>query len=391
MDVVDVVLVVAVVAAAVHGLRLGAVVQVLTYAGFWVGLLLGALLSIAVVSPVRSGAFRTFVTLVLVLGLSLALGIGGRVVGSWYNVTLRRHHLGPLDSILGVAVAVAAVLLTAWVLANVFSQSRYTWLSSAIARSQVLRTVDNVMPPVPSAFARVEGFLDSGGFPPVFAELAPAIAGPVSVPSSAQSSSLAGRALQSTVKVIGVACGYQLEGSGFVVAPGMVATNAHVVAGESATTVVIGGVSSPATVVYFDPGYDLALLRTSASLGPPLTLDPTEVPRGTAAAVVGYPENQSLTVTPAGVAAAFVAEGREHLQLGTRDPRRLRDRLGRPPGELRGPTRGGRGDRGRASCSPARRTTPTWVTPSRRAASSLASSRPSVTTGPVSTGGCTQG
>jgi len=44
VDVVDVVLIVVVVAAAIHGLRLGAFVQVLTFGGFFVGLLAGALL-----------------------------------------------------------------------------------------------------------------------------------------------------------------------------------------------------------------------------------------------------------------------------------------------------------------------------------------------------------
>ncbi len=40
-------------------------------------------------------------------------------------------------------------------------------------------------------------------------------------------------ASDSVVKVLGTACGLGIEGSGWVAAPGVVVTNAHVVAGES--------------------------------------------------------------------------------------------------------------------------------------------------------------
>ncbi len=71
---VDLVLLVAVVVAAVHGLRLGALVQVLTFGGFWLGLTLGALLSIALVSTLRPGPVKSIVTLVVVLAGATAPG-----------------------------------------------------------------------------------------------------------------------------------------------------------------------------------------------------------------------------------------------------------------------------------------------------------------------------
>jgi len=246
-----------------------------------------------------------------VLGMAVALGVGGRVLGTWSNAAIRRLHLGSVDAAAGVAVGVVALLLSAWLLSNMLVESRYTWLSSAIQRSAVLRTVDNVLPPVPSVFAQVQGFLQSGGFPPVFADLAPFPAGRVAEPTDLAAQAMAAPAVRSTVKVLGVACGYQQEGSGFVVAPGLVATNAHVVAGESSTSVVVGSEYYRATTVYFDPAFDLAILRTAAPLGPPLTLATTTVPRGTPAAVAGYPEDRGLTVTPAGVAATVSAEGRD--------------------------------------------------------------------------------
>jgi len=317
VDVVDGLLIVVVVAAAIHGLRLGAFVQLLTFGGFLIGLLLGALLAVVIVSSIHSHSVKAVITLILVLGMATLFGVGGRILGGWSNATVRRHHLGTVDSVLGVAVAVLAVLLSAWLVANVLgTNSRYMWLSSQIERSAVLKGIDTVLPPVPTVFAHVQAFLNSSGFPPVFAGINPPAAGPVDQPSGARAQAIAMPAGASTVKVLGAACGYLQEGSGFVVAPGLVVTNAHVVAGEPSTEISAGGTISPATVVLFDPEFDLAVLRTKAPLGPALHLDPSTVGRGTQGAVLGYPEDGPLSVGPAGVAADIQAEGRDIYNAG---------------------------------------------------------------------------
>ncbi len=316
VDVVDIVLVVLVLTAAVHGLRVGALVQVLTFGGFWLGLLLGALLSSAVVGSVRSETDRLVLTLAIVLGSAVLLSVAGRFVGAWSNALLRRHHLGPADAALGVAVAVVAVLVSAWLIGSLVASSRYSWLNSAVERSHILRSVDNVLPPVPSVFSRLQSFLSAEGFPPVFVDLAPPVAGPVVMPTTAEAESIAGTAAASTVKVIGQACGALQEGSGFVVGKGLVVTNAHVVAGEPQTDVVVNGTDYRASVVLFDPSFDLAVLRTSAPMGPPLALDPDPASRGARAAVLGYPEDGPLTVSPAGVTAVLTAQGRDIYNEG---------------------------------------------------------------------------
>ena len=48
-------------------------------------------------------------------------------------------------------------------------------------------------------------------------------------------------ARQSVVRIVGSACGLGVEGSGWVAGPGLVVTNAHVVAGENDTVVEPGG------------------------------------------------------------------------------------------------------------------------------------------------------
>ncbi len=106
-------------------------------------------------------------------------------------------------------------------------------------------------------------------------------------------------ASRSVLRVIGSACGYRITGSGWVISPGYVITNAHVVAGQEDTGVQLVGKGDPldADVVSFDQVNDLAVLRVrDLDLTPLKMVDPRE---GTAAVVLGYPENQGFTPTAA--------------------------------------------------------------------------------------------
>lgn len=318
VDWVDLVIIGLMLIAAVHGLRLGALVQILTFAGFWLGFLLGTVVWVPALKFVHPANERLGITVAAVLLTAGALGIVGRVAGSYSNVTLRRHHLGHVDSALGVGVAVVAVLLSSWLVASVISSpnSRYTWLSSAVARSDILHSVDRILPTVPPVFTDLQNYLNEQGFPQVFSTLSQPSPGAVATPTDAATRALSDPAISSTVKILGAACGDEQEGSGFVVGHGLVATNAHVVAGESDTQVVVDGTSYSGTVVLFDPAFDLAILRSGAPLGPILTLDPNDVARGTQAAILGYPEDGPLTVGGAGISAQITALGKDIYNQG---------------------------------------------------------------------------
>jgi S1-C subfamily serine protease len=319
VDWVDLVIIGLMLLAAVHGLRLGALVQILTFGGFWLGFVLGALLWQWVLHSVSNQSVRTTVTVSLVLVTAIGFSYVGRVLGAYSNVTLRRHHLGNADAALGVVVAIVAVLLSCWLVASVITSpnSRFTSLSSAVARSDILHSVDRVLPQAPGVFNDLETFLSNHDFPPVFTTLIPPSTGPVATPTDAATRALAAPAAFSTVKILGAACSEEQEGSGFVVGHGLVATNAHVVAGESATQVLVNGTPYRGTVVYFDPAFDLAILRTSAPLGPVLTIDPADVGRGTQAAILGYPQDGPLTTNSAGVTAELTAGGKDIYDRGS--------------------------------------------------------------------------
>ena len=315
VDLVDIVIIGLLLLAAVHGLRLGALVQILTFGGFLLGFLLGALVWTPLLHTNHDDLTRSVLIVSLIMITACGFGFVGRVLGTYSNVSLRRHHLGHVDAALGVGVAVVAVLFTVWLVAAVVSSpnSRFTSLDAAVNRSDILHSIDSILPQAPSIFGDLQTFLNDQGFPQVFSSLTPPSTPNVSTPTNAQTRSLADPAVFSTVKILGMACSNEQEGSGFVVGKGLVATNAHVVAGEGAgnTQVLVGNNAYNATPVFFDPEFDLAVLRTSAPLGPALTISPGVVTRGTQAAILGYPEDGGLSIAPAGVTEEIEAIGKD--------------------------------------------------------------------------------
>jgi S1-C subfamily serine protease len=308
---VDIVVLVLVALSAVSGLRRGAALQLFSYGGFWGGLIVGALLTPIVVSHLHSRTSKALVALVLVLGMAFLLGTLGSVIGIHSGAALRRVKLGPLDAGLGVAVAVIATLLVVWIAGGLIGNSRFTGLASAVQNSRIVRALDDVLPPTPSVFAKVETFLGQEDFPGPFIGLPPAIGQFVPLPGTSAVNRAVDAAGPSTVKIEGEACGLTQEGSGFVVAHDLVVTNAHVVAGVGSPMVIDSRGTHSAVTVYFNPQLDMALLRVGgAGLDEPaLALDPNQVGRGQVGAVLGYPGGGPLTYGPAGVMASFDATG----------------------------------------------------------------------------------
>jgi S1-C subfamily serine protease len=93
-----------------------------------------------------------------------------------------------------------------------------------------------------------------------------------------------------------------VSGSGWVAAPGVVVTNAHVVAGEQEGDTVVqprgGGVRYAATAIAFDSRNDVAVLRVPALPAAPLSFA-SAVSVGESGAVEGYPLSGPFAIEPA--------------------------------------------------------------------------------------------
>lgn len=308
MDVLDIVIIVVVIASAVHGLRLGAAVQVLSFGGALAGLAIGVGLVLLVCPHLSSQRMKTFVALVLLLVPAALLASAGRQVGAGLWKRLRRARFGSVDALAGAVVAVAGALVVSWLLASMLVNSQFSLVATQIEGSQIIRGVAEVLPPIPTALAPVERFLSAEGLPQVYVGLMQT-PGPVDLPNSAQVRAAASAGGASTVKVVAVGCGQIQEGSGFVVAPGLVVTNAHVIAGTRSISAEDATGTYPATPILFDPEFDLAVLRVPNLRDPALRLDPSVVERSAKAAVLGYPGGGPFTAVQAGVLTRFEATG----------------------------------------------------------------------------------
>jgi S1-C subfamily serine protease len=294
------------------GFRRGAALQVVTYAGLIAGLVAGALVA-PVVAGLTTDPFGQAAGALLTLLVLAAVGDAiGFLIGRRVWAAARRSRLDPIDAGAGSLVAGAAALLTVWFLAFNLVQGPFPALSRQIRGSAIVTGIDAILPRPPSLLAQVRTFLDRFGFPEVFAGLPPAPAGPVEAPTQAEAARAFDAADQSTVRVVGEACGRVSQGSGFVVRGGLVVTNAHVVAGVSSPQVQLqGGDSFAASTVLFDAGLDVAILRAGETDTPPLDLDTASLDRGAEGAVLGFPGGGDLTGEGAAVLQTIRAQGRD--------------------------------------------------------------------------------
>jgi S1-C subfamily serine protease len=312
VNLLDVVILLLVGISVVTGFRRGAALQVVTYVGLIGGLVAGALLA-PLVAGLTTDPFGQAAGALLTLLVLAAIGDAvGFLIGRRVWAAARRSRLDPVDAGAGSVVAGLAALLTVWFLAFNLVQGPVPALSRQIRGSAIVTGIDAVLPRPPSLLAQVRTFLDRFGFPEVFAGLPPAPAGPVREPTRAEAARAFEAADQSTVRVVGQACGRISQGSGFVVSGGMVVTNAHVVAGVSAPQVQLqDGNSLDASTVLFDPGLDVAVLRPNESAAPPLDLETASLDRGAEGAVLGFPAGGDLTGEGAAVLQTIHAQGRD--------------------------------------------------------------------------------
>jgi S1-C subfamily serine protease len=312
VNLLDLVIVPLLALSAVNGYRRGAALQLTAYAGLLLGLVAGALLAPIAAGFVESPLAQAAVALTVLLVMA---GIGdaiGWLIGSRFWVIAKQSVLRTFDSVAGSLVAVLAVLLTVWFIGLNLANGPVPQLSREIRGSAIVRAIDDTMPRPPSLLASVRQFLNRFGFPEIFADLPPAPAGPVKAPTGAEARAAFRAARGSTVEIVGKACGAVHEGSGFVVAPHYVVTNAHVVAGMSAPEVrKQNGGSQGGDTVLFDPKLDIAVIHVDDVPGPTLDLAPDEQHVGARGAVLGYPGGGPLTPEPAAVRRTLHAIGRD--------------------------------------------------------------------------------
>jgi S1-C subfamily serine protease len=303
MSIVDLIALALVTLTALSGFRRGLVVGVFSLAGLALGAYLGARLG----PSFATGDRARWVPLVA-LGSALLFAAIGQAIGVMIGRGLRRGLLvlGPLrvfDNVGGGILGAATGLVLCWAVGAAFLYvPGQTELRRYAQESAILSALNREFPPnrLLDTLARIDSFASLTG---------PAAGVDPPDPAVLASAGVNGAAL-SVVRVIGYACGLGIEGSGWVAAPGLVVTNAHVVAGIDAPKVDRNdGVLLDARVVSFDKVNDVAVLRVNGLTARPLRL--ADAVEGTPGAMLGYPGNGPYTETPVRVGRDVQIVGRD--------------------------------------------------------------------------------
>jgi S1-C subfamily serine protease len=324
VDLLDVVFAILVVLFAVSGYRQGFIVGVMSFAGFIGGLLLGVWLVPIFLQHVRSGLVASTVAICAVLALAVISQVILTAAGGRLRDHVRGESAIALDAFAGSAVSVISVLMVAWLVGLLLVNSALPTLSEQARHSAVLRSMSRVMPgDAENWFSSFSTLLNRDGFPAVFAPFSREPIVSVAPPDPAVLNSSAVRSTEnSIVKIVGDApsCGKQIEGSGFVFAPGHVMTNAHVVGGVVHPYVQVRGVGPTyrASVVLYDPERDIAVLDVPGLDAPALKFDDTGA-AGDQAVVAGFPENGPFTPRAARIREQIEAQGQDIYQRHTVD------------------------------------------------------------------------
>ena len=269
---------------ALFGWAQGFVTGALALIGFALGAWLGTRLAGVVLPDGSRSPYAPAIGLVgaLIVGAGFAAGFEGLGVRLRSKLTL--PGFGFVDGVLGALLTACVGLGVVWILGAVAVHSNGD-VRYEVQRSEILSRLNKALPPsgpLLNALARFDPFPKIDGPEANVAPPAKGIGRDPQVRAAAAS----------VVKILGTACGLGVEGSGWVARDGVVVTNAHVVAGQTDTKVLLRGTRPQldATAIAFDPRNDLAVLRVPGLKARPLPLADAPGP-GRSAAILGFPEN----------------------------------------------------------------------------------------------------
>lgn len=309
MNALDLVVLVLGVGAGVGGWRLGFTARLLAWAGVAVGLAIGVAFVPRIVTAFggsraenRASIAVLFLFLVATFGQTLGLILGTLV----HRVSARDRPLPRWDRVAGATVGTLGVLVLLWMVIPSLATAK-GWPARLSRSSAIVAAIQRWAPEQPSRFAAWGRTISEAPYPSALGTLQ-SPPNPGVPPAGRLAPAVDARVRASTLKVSGQACDSIQEGSGWVAAPGLVVTNAHVVAGEQATTVHDeSGHSFSARVIAFDPVRDVAVLAVPSLAARPLAIVDGSV--GDVGAVYGHPGGGPLQAAPARVGDEILAVG----------------------------------------------------------------------------------
>ncbi len=305
MNVIDFLIVFLIILTIVRGMDIGLVRQASSLLGLVIGLFVSSLIaSLVDIGPVAS---------LVIIGV----GLLGAIVGSEYlgvklKKSLHEKSLNKVDRFFGAALGGIICLAFVWFCAGVLPFIPSSSLGQAVRDSKIIRWLDDTLPPTTSIVRWLEHSFEQTKIPEIVNELEPQEHNAKgTIPDVSQFQDVIKESRNSVVEIEGRSCAGIGVGSGFVVAPNYIVTNAHVVAGMRSPYAQDTNGRHKTEIVAFDSSNDLAILKTERLEGKSLTIKEGTVSVGESGVTLGYPEGRAFTAQPAVVVERFTALGKD--------------------------------------------------------------------------------
>jgi len=288
---VDVIVLCLLISAAIEGIRTGFLAQFFSFTAFFGTLFLAGWIFPHLL-PIHDPNAEAVVNALLVLSAAVCAGMYGLSVGDNVHWSFRigklmdRRNFKRAESSLGILTAVAACLVAIWLLGAGISRLPFEGLSNSVSDSKIIQQLIDHLPPVPVVFSEFDKQIDPNSQPYISMQPKPYSSFEYSV-SDFQAAEA--KASASVVRITSFGCGGLVSGSGFVVAPGLVVTNAHVIAGVRRPIVKYRQSSYVGVPVFFEAEQDLAILRVEHLSAPSLAITNDVIKTNMTVAIIGYP------------------------------------------------------------------------------------------------------
>jgi S1-C subfamily serine protease len=298
------------------GFRRGILRTILSIIGLIIGGAAGAIATPSIQSLISNNAFGFKPTIGLtsiILGASLGMFLFG-VLGSFLRVVLLPFpFMKTIDSLIGFGLAIVAVASISSTLSSAAQVIPNKTVNNLFSQSQLISQIDQYLPErFKDAAQKIQNVITDSPLPKVFKSLVESRITPNQLETDVAIPEIVNKSVASTVRIDGIAesCSAAMVGTGFIVSPERVITNAHVVAGvkEPVITLFNSQTKLGGRVIAIDRKKDIAIIFVPGLTGEKLTfigpVTPNEI-----GFVVGYPNGGNLRTMPVSVTSEFESIG----------------------------------------------------------------------------------
>jgi S1-C subfamily serine protease len=298
------------------GFRRGILRTILSIIGLIVGGAAGAIATPSIQSLISNNAFGFKPTIGLtsiILGACLGMFLFG-VLGSFLRVVLLPFpFMKTIDSLIGFGLAIIAVASLSSTLSSAAQVIPNKTVNNLFSQSQLISQIDQYLPErFKDAAQKIQNVITDSPLPEVFKSLVESRITPTQLESDVAIPEIVTKSVASTVRIDGIAesCSAAMVGTGFIVSPERIITNAHVVAGvkEPVITLFNSQTQLGGRVIAIDRKKDIAIIFVPGLTGEKLTfigpVTPNEI-----GFVVGYPNGGNLRTMPVSVTSEFESIG----------------------------------------------------------------------------------